>query len=80
MRYVAFRLRSTAVLAALLLLFAARPEALHAQYFPFGKNKVQYGEQVWSYLQSQHFDIYYYEGGYDLRTSRRKLPRKPTSR
>ncbi|MFB3133295.1 MAG: peptidase MA family metallohydrolase, partial [Rhodothermales bacterium] len=66
MRYVAFRLRSTAVLAALILLFAARPDALHAQYFPFGKNKVQYGAQVWSYLQSQHFDIYYYEGGYDL--------------
>ncbi len=21
---------------------------------------------MWSYLQSQHFDIYYYEGGYDL--------------
>ena len=66
MRYVASRLRSTAVLAALILLFAARPDGLQAQYFRFGKNKVQYGAQEWSYLQSRHFDIYYYEGGYDL--------------
>ena len=66
MRYVAFRLRSTAVLIALCFLAAALPEGLHAQYFRFGKNKVQYGEQEWSYLQTRHFDIYYYQGGYDL--------------
>lgn len=26
----------------------------------FGKNKVQYREFNWSYLQSKHFDVYYY--------------------
>ena len=49
-----------------MVLGAALPEGLHAQYFRFGKNKVQYGAQEWSYLQTRHFDIYYYQGGYDL--------------
>ncbi len=39
------------------------PGIAQAQYFGFGKNKVQYEEQSWSYLQSKHFDIYYYDGG-----------------
>ena len=34
-----------------------------AQYFRFGKNKIQYNAEEWTYLQSKHFDIYYYEGG-----------------
>ncbi len=29
----------------------------------FGKNKVQYKTIEWSYLQTPHFDIYFYEGG-----------------
>ncbi len=32
----------------------------------FGKNKVQYNKFDWSFIQSDHFDIYYYEGGYKL--------------
>jgi len=32
-----------------------------AQYFGFGKNKVQYKNFNWKYIQSQHFDIYYYQ-------------------
>ena len=39
------------------------PQSGHAQYFRFGKNKVHYEAQSWSYMQSKHFDIYYYEGG-----------------
>ena len=35
-----------------------------AQYF--GQNKVQYEEFKWRYLQSEHFDVYFYDGGYDL--------------
>ncbi len=31
----------------------------------FGQNKVQYGVKDWSYIQTDHFDIYYYQGGYD---------------
>jgi len=32
----------------------------------FGKNKVQYKSFDWSYLQTTHFDIYFYRGGEDL--------------
>ena len=39
---------------------------LRAQSTNFGKNKVQYKQFHWHYLQSAHFDIYYYEGGYEL--------------
>lgn len=43
---------------ALILIFSATP--LYAKY---GKNKVQYKGLEWSYIQSPHFDIYFYEGG-----------------
>jgi len=39
---------------------------LHAQSTPFGKNKVQYREFNWRYIQSAHFDVYYYDGGKEL--------------
>jgi len=42
------------------------PLTSSAQYFRFGKNKVQYDAHEWSYVQSKHFDIYYYSGGYYL--------------
>ncbi len=29
----------------------------------FGKNKPQYKHLHWSYLQTRHFDVYFYEGG-----------------
>lgn len=32
----------------------------YAQYFSYGKNRVQYEDFEWRYLQSKHFDIYYY--------------------
>ncbi|MFZ0389896.1 MAG: hypothetical protein WAN36_05510, partial [Calditrichia bacterium] len=32
----------------------------------FGKNKIQYQDFEWYYIQSQHFDVYYYEGGEDI--------------
>ena len=32
----------------------------------FGKNKVQYKNFKWQYIQSKHFDIYFSEGGYDI--------------
>ncbi|NNE70427.1 MAG: BamA/TamA family outer membrane protein [Rhodothermales bacterium] len=34
-----------------------------AQYFRYGKNKVHYENQAWFYLRTEHFDVYYYEGG-----------------
>ena len=32
----------------------------------FGQNKVQYKDFDWRYIQSEHFDVYFYEGGYDI--------------
>lgn len=37
---------------------------VHAQRF--GQNKVQYDNFEWEYISSEHFDVYFYEGGYDL--------------
>jgi Tol biopolymer transport system component len=45
----------------LLVLFALSVSA--AQDGNFGKNKVQYKKFTWSYIQTSHFDIYFYEGG-----------------
>ena len=50
-------------LAAALLVAGAVAGPASAQYFRFGKNKVQYRAETWSYLQSEHFDVYFYEGG-----------------
>ncbi|MBN1826109.1 MAG: PD40 domain-containing protein [Candidatus Eisenbacteria bacterium] len=47
-----------APLAALLLLALAAGDA-RAQYF--GKNKVQYSDFGWRVLETEHFEIYYYE-------------------
>ena len=30
-----------------------------AQYFSFGKNRVQYKDFNWRYIQSEHFDVFY---------------------
>ncbi len=37
------------------------PSFLVAQQF--GKNKIQYREQEWHYIQSENFDIYFYDDG-----------------
>ncbi|MDH3269071.1 MAG: hypothetical protein OEM46_09490, partial [Ignavibacteria bacterium] len=31
-----------------------------AQFFYFGRNKIQYEEFDWKILRTEHFDIYYY--------------------
>ena len=38
--------------------------SLNAQ--SFGKNKVQYRDFDWNFIQTPHFDIYYYGGEQDL--------------
>jgi hypothetical protein len=40
--------------------------SLVAQSTNFGKNKVQYSPFHWRYIQSPHFDIYFYDGGEEL--------------
>ena len=54
------------LLIAALLVCIAAPGDSQAQYFRFGKNKVQYQDLEWSYIQSTHFDIFYYNDAYDL--------------
>jgi hypothetical protein len=44
--------------------FLLSPPQLSAQYF--GKNKVQYTDFKWKYLQSKYFDIYFTEGGEEI--------------
>jgi len=36
---------------------------IRAQDTQFGKNKVQYAEFDWYYIQSAHFDVYFSKGG-----------------
>ncbi|MDI6401701.1 hypothetical protein QLX67_06830 [Balneolaceae bacterium ANBcel3] len=47
--------------ALLVSLFLVSPLAADAQNFSFGKNRVQYSQFDWRFIQSDHFDVYYYE-------------------
>lgn len=49
----------------LLILFFI-PIIAQAQGLTFGKNKVQYTNFDWQYIQSDHFDVYFYQEGYEL--------------
>ncbi|MCU0453245.1 MAG: BamA/TamA family outer membrane protein [Bacteroidetes bacterium] len=40
--------------------------AAQAQFYYFGRNKVQYTDFSWHVLRTEHFHIYYYEGMEDL--------------
>ncbi|MCK5125808.1 MAG: PD40 domain-containing protein [candidate division Zixibacteria bacterium] len=53
----------TTTLTALLLCFIA---FAGAQETFFGKNKVQYRNFDWNYIQTDHFDVYFYDNEYDL--------------
>jgi Tol biopolymer transport system component len=46
------------------LLTTGRTDSVFAQRF--GKNKLQYQKHDWKYMQSQHFDIYYYKNNLKL--------------
>jgi dipeptidyl aminopeptidase/acylaminoacyl peptidase len=45
---------------AFLLVLLAGPEGLHAQFLPFGRNKIAYTSFDWRVLKTEHFDIYHY--------------------
>lgn len=57
--------RPTFNIILLCLLLVAAPST-HAQFFSFGRNKVQYTEFEWHVLKTDHFDIYYYAEMKDL--------------
>ncbi|MCC6398333.1 MAG: PD40 domain-containing protein [Bacteroidetes bacterium] len=50
----------------LIVAFLALAEVAHAQFFYFGRNKVQYTDFEWHVLKTEHFDIYYYPEMKDL--------------
>ncbi|MBN1153786.1 PD40 domain-containing protein [candidate division KSB1 bacterium] len=52
------------VLILLIVFVSSMTMDLFGQYF--GRNKVQYESKEWEYIQSKHFDLYYYEGGQKL--------------
>jgi len=58
-----FARRFAVLVVAALVAGLGVPREAEAQYFRFGKNKVQYEALDWQYLQSTHFDVYYYEPG-----------------
>ncbi len=50
--------------AILLLAVICLAASGHAQETYFGKNKVRYKDFDWSYIQTRHFDIHFYEDAY----------------
>ena len=54
-------MKSSNIYITALLILSFLAGGAEAQYF--GKNKVQYKDFEWQYLQSEHFDIYFTEGG-----------------
>jgi Tol biopolymer transport system component len=52
--------------ATVLLQYAAFGQSDQAAVY--GKNKVQYKNFEWQYIQTEHFDIYFAQGGYELAT------------
>ena len=53
------------LLVGSLFLLALSAGAVQAQETYFGQNKVQYGHFDWKYIQTRHFDIYFYAEGYE---------------
>lgn len=37
------------------------PQLIYAQFYFFGRNKVQYEKFNWKVLKTEHFNIYYYD-------------------
>lgn len=52
------------VLLLLFLALLALSLSVEAQETYFGKNKVRYKDFDWKYIQTRHFDIYFYENAY----------------
>lgn len=51
---------------ATLIIFSLLATGLLAQETYFGKNKVRYRNFDWSYIQTRHFDIYFYGEAYPI--------------
>ncbi len=51
------------ILVVILIIIICGPSPIIAQDTQFGKNKVQYKNFDWHFIQSAHFDIYFNNGG-----------------
>ena len=60
------RLTPLLLTSVLLSCAAPWPPCAFAQFYSFGRNKVQYTEFEWQVLSTDHFDIYYYPEMKDL--------------
>jgi len=49
------------ILFAAFLIATTLPASLFSQ--GFGQNKIQYQNRRWQFIQSEHYDIYFYDGG-----------------
>lgn len=56
-----FKLNTPVFLFLVAFLTVGFAEQAMAQFFNFGKNRVQYERFDWRYIQTEHFDIYYYD-------------------
>lgn len=54
------------IICLLIIIVIASSISATAQETYFGKNKVQYRSFDWKYIQTDHFDIYFYDGQLDL--------------
>lgn len=57
-------MRKFAAFLIFVLMLSVLPAAAQETYF--GKNKVQYRNFDWEYIQTDHFDIYFYDSTYHL--------------
>ena len=46
---------------AITMLIGLGASGVRAQYYSFGQNQIQYNNFHWRYIQSDHFDVYYYK-------------------
>lgn len=53
--------KSLLILLISLFVTATAVQEAFAQFFFFGKNRVQYEQFDWRFIETDHFDIYYYE-------------------
>lgn len=61
------KVKILSTVALTVLLIVSSTVSVFAQYYSFGKNRVQYEDFQWRYIQSKHFDVYYYgEKNYEL--------------
>src|SRR5581483_6762911 len=61
------RIASSGLIVFILLFSTFFIPAAQAQVgASFGKNKVEYKDFQWQYIQSPHFDVYFYQGGRNL--------------